>query len=70
MKSQATLFIFAQIAPLENCPVEHIKSVELIGDRAYFNIVDDTGLKVRFDKPKSEFIMQQVREYGLITYGE
>ena len=69
MISKNTQLILAAINPLDSIDIACITSVEKIGDKLKINHVDEQGQKQCKDTKATDFIMTQIREYG-IEYSE
>ena len=64
------LFMFCQTNPLDNVPLSQIQSVEAVGDKLLFNIIDEDGNRDKRRHAKTDFIMHQIRNWGIELLGE
>lgn len=64
------MFMFSQLNPLDNVPLDSIVSVHVVGNNLIFNTLDAEGAKVPLHKHRTPFIVNQIKGFDIQTYGE
>jgi len=63
------LFFFSQINGLDTVPLSTISQVEVYGEQLKFHIVDEDGNRIVKERKKTDFIQQQISQWGIETVG-
>lgn len=60
-----TFFMFKYNDPLGGIETKYIKGVELIGDKAHFQVVDAEGKQTMKSVAKTNFVLEQIAQHGI-----